>query len=235
MALLLLLETSATNCSAALSLDGECLYSGLDTAGSTHSVQLGLFVDEALKVVEARGLTLDGVAVSAGPGSYTGLRIGVSMAKGICYAKHLPLLALPTLDLLADTALRTLTLPSEVRIRPLVDARRMEVYTALYDAKGKELEPARAVVVEADTFAAECSEGPVCFVGDGSAKCAERLVLPNAIFETGIRPLATEMAPLAERFFREKRTVDVAYFEPFYLKDFVTTTSKKSLIPTVSR
>ena len=131
MALILHIETSAKNCSVALSEDGQLLFNKVDTAGSSHSVQLGLFVDEALTMAERMSQKLDAVAVSSGPGSYTGLRIGVSLAKGVCYALDIPLISVPTLDLLADEVRRTKELAKNALICPLVDARRMEVYTAL--------------------------------------------------------------------------------------------------------
>lgn len=231
MALLLLLETSAVNCSVALSQDGVLIYNEVDAAGSSHSVKLGVFVDEALKILESRKLTLDAVAVSSGPGSYTGLRIGISMAKGLCYGSEIPLIAVPTLQLLADEVSKLPELPSNALIRPLVDARRMEVYTALYSAKGDLLIPAEAVVVTTDSFTDELSNSQVWFVGDGAEKCRNQLKSPNACFEFKTVPLAGAMAPLAEKLFQAGQFEDVAYFEPFYLKDFVTTTSKKPLIP----
>ncbi|HET9570943.1 MAG TPA: tRNA (adenosine(37)-N6)-threonylcarbamoyltransferase complex dimerization subunit type 1 TsaB [Bacteroidales bacterium] len=231
MALILHIETSAKNCSVALSQDGKLLFDKVDTAGSSHSVQLGLFVDEALKMVEARSQKLDGVAVSSGPGSYTGLRIGVSMAKGICYALGIPLIAVPTLDLLADEVRRTKNLPADGYICPLVDARRMEVYTALYDADGTKLHPVTAVIVDAATFETELESHPIWFVGDGAEKCSAIICSENANFDGQIVPLAKSMLPLAERLFQEQAFEDVAYFEPFYLKDFVATVSKKPLIP----
>lgn len=231
MALLLLLETSAVNCSVALSRDGVLMYEEVDTAGSSHSVKLGMFVDKALNILESNNLKLDAVAVSSGPGSYTGLRIGISMAKGLCYGSRVPLIAVPTLQLLADEVSAASNLPSNALIRPLVDARRMEVYTALFDAKGQLLKPAEAVVVASDSFADELDAHPVWFVGDGADKCSTLLVSPNACFEFKTVPLAGAMAPLAEKLFQANQFEDVAYFEPFYLKDFVTTTSKKPLIP----
>lgn len=232
MALILHVETSAKNCSVALSQDGQLLFNKVDTAGSSHSVQLGLFVDEALKVVEGNDLKLDAVAVSSGPGSYTGLRIGVSLAKGVCYALDIPLISVPTLDLLADEVRRTKILPDEAYICPLVDARRMEVYTALYSADGIQLHPVAAVIVDETTFEKELENHPVWFVGDGADKCNTIIRSENANFDGQIVPLAESMLPLAERLFNEKTFEDVAYFEPFYLKDFVATVSKKSLIPT---
>lgn len=231
MALILHIETSAKNCSVALSQDGELLFEQVDTVGSSHSVQLGLFVDEAMKVAESKGLKLEAVAVSAGPGSYTGLRIGVSLAKGVCYGLGIPLIAVPTLDLLADEVNRTKDLAPDALICPLVDARRMEVYTAMYAADGSPLSPVSAVIVDESTFEAELAAHPVFFVGDGAQKCSTIIRSENAVFDGQIVPLAASMPPLAEKRYQEQRFEDVAYFEPFYLKDFVATVSKKSLIP----
>ena len=233
MALILHIETSAKNCSLALSQDNELLFNKVDTAGSSHSVQLGLFVDEALKVVEGSGQKLDAVAVSSGPGSYTGLRIGVSLAKGLCYGLNIPLISVPTLDLLADVVRRTKILPSNALICPLVDARRMEVYTALYDADCAMLHPVSAVIVDETTFAQDLENQPIWFVGDGAEKCSAIIHSENANFDGQIVPLASSMLPLAEKKYQEQKFEDVAYFEPFYLKDFVATVSKKSLIPAV--
>jgi tRNA threonylcarbamoyladenosine biosynthesis protein TsaB len=231
MALILYIETSAKNCSVALSQNSELLFNKVDTAGSSHSVQLGLFVDEALKVVESKGRKLDAVAVSSGPGSYTGLRIGVSLAKGVCYALDIPLISVPTIDLLADEVRRTKALSSETYICPLVDARRMEVYTALYDNDCTMLHPVSAVIVDEKTFEKELENHPVWFVGDGAEKCSTIIRSQNAKFDGQIVPLAESMLPLAEKKYQEQTFEDVAYFEPFYLKDFVATVSKKSLIP----
>jgi len=233
MALILHVETSAKNCSVALSQDGRLLFNKVDTAGSSHSVKLGLFVDEALKVVERDGQKLDAVAVSSGPGSYTGLRIGVSLVKGVCYALDIPLIAVPTLDLLAHEVKRVKNLPLNALICPLVDARRMEVYTALYDADCSMLHAVSAVIVDETTFRKELENHPVWFVGDGAEKCSTIICSENANFDGQIVPLAECMVPLAEKRYQEQRFEDVAYFEPFYLKDFVATISKKSLIPMV--
>jgi len=231
MALILHVETSAKNCSVALSQDGRLVFNKVDTAGSSHSVQLGLFVDEALNVAKGLGQKLDAVAVSSGPGSYTGLRIGVSLVKGVCYALGIPLIAVPTLDLLADEVRRTNDLPSDALICPLVDARRMEVYTALYNADGTLLQPVSAVIVDEKTFEEELKNKLVWFVGDGAEKCSTIIRSENAIFDGQIVPLAQSILPLAEKRYQEQKFEDVAYFEPFYLKDFVATVSKKLRIP----
>jgi tRNA threonylcarbamoyladenosine biosynthesis protein TsaB len=233
MALILLLETSARNCSVALSSDGSVLFSKIDADGPSHAVKLGIFVDEALKVAEDRGRKIDAVAVSSGPGSYTGLRIGVSLAKGVCYGAGVPLIAIPTLDMLADAVSRKTDLPENALICPMVDARRMEIYTAIYNAKGETIQPASALIVEEQSFSTELAEHPVWFVGDGAAKCRSAIVSDNAHFELEAEPTAESMIPLAEAFYQLNQFEDVAYFEPFYLKEFVATVSKKQRIPTV--
>lgn len=234
MALILHVETSAKNCSVALSLDGRLVFNKVDTAGSSHSVQLGLFVDEAMNVAKSMGQKLNAVAVSSGPGSYTGLRIGVSLVKGVCYALGIPLISVPTLDLLADEVRRTKNLASDALICPLVDARRMEVYTALYKADGTMSLPVSAVIVDEKTFEEELKIHPIWFVGDGAEKCTAIIRSENAIFDGQIVPLAASMLPMAEKRYQEQEFEDTAYFEPFYLKDFVATVSKKLRIPVAS-
>ncbi|NLE31644.1 MAG: tRNA (adenosine(37)-N6)-threonylcarbamoyltransferase complex dimerization subunit type 1 TsaB [Bacteroidales bacterium] len=230
MALLLHLETSTRVCSIAVSRDGHLLFSRADREGPAHATLIGPYLDEALAVVERQGVALDAVAVSAGPGSYTGLRIGVSAAKGVCYARQCPLIALSTLELLADTYRHSPDTVNGCLIRPVLDARRMEVYTALYDSDGQCLEPMRALVVDETTFASELSTRPVVFVGNGAVKMETLGLGDNAHFLPDVEPLAEHMPSLAEQAFMEGRFADVAYFEPYYIKDFVATV-KKHLIP----
>jgi tRNA threonylcarbamoyladenosine biosynthesis protein TsaB len=232
MALILHLETSTKICSVALSRDGKVLFSKIDTTGPSHAVQLGLFVDEALKVAEESGSKLDAVAISSGPGSYTGLRIGVSMAKGVCYGADAKVITIPTLDLLADQVSRTLDLPENALICPMLDARRMEVYAALYDARGNRLKPVEALIIDEGSFAEELGNAPVWFVGDGAEKCKSRILSDRAHFDGNVFPKAEAMVYLAEKAYLENDFGDVAYFEPFYLKEFVATVSKKQIIPT---
>jgi tRNA threonylcarbamoyladenosine biosynthesis protein TsaB len=232
MALILHLETSTKICSVALSRDGAILFSKADMEGPSHAVKLGLFVDEALKFAEYRSLKLDAVSVSSGPGSYTGLRIGVSMAKGIAYGSGIPLIAIPTLALMANQVSLCMTLPENALICPMLDARRMEIYTAVYDAAGNCLEPASALIVDENSFSALLEKHPIWFVGDGAEKCKTILPSDQAHFDLQIFPLAESMMPLAEKAYLEKKFEDVAYFEPFYLKEFVATVSKKQIIPT---
>ncbi len=229
MSSILHIETSTSVCSVAVSSDGACVFERTDRSGPNHAVQLGVFVDEALSFVDNRLLPLDAVAVSGGPGSYTGLRIGVSMAKGICYGRSLPLIAIPTLELMAVPLLLGEQIAEGERLCPMLDARRMEVYAAIYD---RSLTPVREIgadVVDADTYLDYLEQGPVCFFGNGAEKCKTVITHPNARFIDGIEPLARWMFPLAERRLHEGRTEDVAYYVPFYLKDFVAKTPKKLL------
>ena len=230
MSCILHIETSTTVCSVALSEDGQCIYHDEDRSGQNHSERIGTFVDAALSFADSHAIPLDAVAVSAGPGSYTGLRIGVSMAKGICYALNLPLVAVPTLELLAvPVLLRHDDLPADALLCPMIDARRMEVYSALYDRALHTVREIRAEVVEPGAYDEMLARHPVYFFGDGAEKCKSVITHPNAHFIDNIQPLAKNMSPLAEKRLITRQTEDVAYFEPFYLKDFVAIKPRKTL------
>ncbi len=230
MSCILHIETSTRVCSVALSEDGVNVFQKADYDGPSHAVLLGSFVDEALSFADSHAMPLDAVAVSCGPGSYTGLRIGVSMAKGICYARDIKLLSIPTLELLCvPVLLYHDELPEDALLVPMIDARRMEVYSAVYD---RALRPIRAVgadIIDAHSYEAYLAEHPVYFFGDGAAKCQDTLVHPNAHFLPDILPVAKNMFPLAEKKMAQESYEDVAYFEPFYLKEFVASTPKKLL------
>ena len=227
MPCLLHIETSTKVCSVALSEDGALLFHKEDMEGPSHAVSCGVFVDEALSFAESHAIPLDGVAVSQGPGSYTGLRIGVSMAKGVCYGRQVPLIALPTLKVLCvPVLLYHEEIPQDALLVPMIDARRMEVYAAVYDRALREKRAVQPDVVNADTYLTWLEQGPVCFFGDGAAKCREVITHPNALFIDGISPLAKYMLPLAEQAMARQEFQDVAYFEPFYLKEFIATKSK---------
>ena len=171
----------------------------------------------------------DAVCVSMGPGSYTGLRVGVSTAKGLCFGAGLPLLSVGTLDTLVWQAKDEGLLPEHChRIIPMVDARRMEVYTAIFTPDGEQLCETAPRIIDADSFAAELEEGPVLFIGDGAAKCADIITHPNARF-LQCCPKASAMLHPALSEYKEKRFKDTAYFEPFYLKQFVATKSNKKM------
>ncbi len=230
MSCILNIETSTNVCSVAVSHDGACIFDKEDHSGPNHAEHLGTFVDEALSFTDNHAIPLDAVAVSCGPGSYTGLRIGVSMAKGICYGRGLKLLAVPTLELLCvPVLLEELVADDNALLCPMLDARRMEVYAQLFDRSLHEVRPIRADVVEPDTYKEYLDEHPVYFFGNGAKKCQDVISHPNAHFISGIEALAKNMLPLAERRMAEERFEDVAYFVPFYLKDFVAKQPRKLL------
>ena len=189
----------------------------------------GLSIGRLLQEKGLKVKDLDAVCVGRGPGSYTGLRVGVSTAKGLCFGAGIPLLSIGTLDVLVQEAHRLQVVPEGCKyVVPMVDARRMEVYAAVFTPDGRQLTETKPVVVDADSFASRLAEGPVLFIGDGALKCREALASENARFAAAF-PTAMAMAPLAEAACNEKRFEDVAYFEPFYLKDFVATVSRKKL------
>ena len=229
MSCILSIETSTSVCSVSVSQDGMSVFSKEDHEGPSHATVLGVFVDEALAYADARDIRLDAVAVSCGPGSYTGLRIGVSMAKGICYGRDLPLVALPTTEVMCVPVLLYHDLPDDALLCPMIDARRMEVYSAVYDRALNLQREIAADVIDAHSYASFLDEHPVYFFGDGASKCRSQLVHPNAHFIDGIEPLARLMFPLAEKAVRLGDFKDVAYFEPFYLKEFVASKPKKLL------
>lgn len=229
MALILNIETSTAVCSAALTEGDEVLFEQHSFEGPSHASLLGVYVEKALQWAKAQGRTLDAVAVSCGPGSYTGLRIGVSVAKGLCFGADIPLISVPTLTLLADTAIRRMEQPADYRYCAMIDARRMEVYAAVYDRSLREVRETGADVVTADTYKEFLDRGPVYFFGNGAAKCMEVINHPNAHLIEGIEPEARWMFPLAERRIMQEQFEDVAYFVPHYLKDFVSKKPKSLL------
>lgn len=229
MSCILHIETSTEVCSVAVSQDGACIYSKEDFEGPSHAVVLGVYVDEALSFINSHAIPLDAVAVSCGPGSYTGLRIGVSMAKGVCYGMGVPLIGLPTLEVMCVPILLREELPDDALLCPMIDARRMEVYAAVYDRALRVQRPISADVIDEGSYAGLLAEHPVYFFGNGSGKCREKITHPNARFIESIHPLAKWMFPLAEKAVAREEFKDVAYFEPFYLKEFVASKPKKLL------
>ena len=196
---------------------------------SSHAVSLGVFVDEALSFIDSHAIPLDAVAVSCGPGSYTGLRIGVSMAKGICYGRNVPLIGIPTLEVLSVPVLLYHELPEDALLCPMIDARRMEVYAAIYDRALNVKREISADIVDENSYLEYLEQHPVYFFGNGAAKCREKITHPNAHFIDDLHPLAKMMFPLAEKAVAINDYKDVAYFEPFYLKEFVASQPKKLL------
>lgn len=230
MSCILHIETSTSACSVAVSEDGQVVFKKEDLNGPSHAVSLGVFVDEALSFADSHAMPLDAVAVSCGPGSYTGLRIGVSMAKGVCYGRNLKLIGLPTLKVqCVPVLLYHDELPDDALLCPMIDARRMEVYAAVYDRALKPVRDIAADIVNENSYREFLDRHPVYFFGDGAAKCKEKITHPNAHFIDGIRPLASMMFPLAEKAIAEEKFEDVAYFEPFYLKEFVAGKPKNLL------
>ena len=230
MSCILNIETSTDVCSVAVSDNGQVVFNKEDHSGPNHAVKLGVYVDEALSFIDAHGISLEAVAVSCGPGSYTGLRIGVSMAKGICYGRDVKLISIPTLELMAvPVLLGEHPAEEDTLIVPMLDARRMEVYAKVMDRALKEVRPIQADIVDAETYKEYLDRGTVYFFGNGAEKCMEVINHPNARLVKGIEPLAKNMAPLAEKRFVEGKFEDVAYFVPFYLKDFVAKMPKKLL------
>lgn len=228
MSCILHIDTSTSVCSVAVSQDGTCLFNKEDHSGPNHSITLGIFIDEALALVDSQGIMLDAVSVSGGPGSYTGLRIGVSMAKGICYGRELKLISVPTLELLCvPVLLNHDEIEDNALLCPMIDARRMEVYAALFDRALKPIRETQADVVDENTYKQWLDERPVYFFGNGAAKCMEQINHPNARLIEDIEPLAKWMLPLAEKRMIQERFEDVAYYTPFYLKDFVAKEAKK--------
>lgn len=222
MACILSIETSTDVCSVALSEDAHCIFEQTDFDGPNHAVKLGVFVDEALSFANSHAIPLDAVAVSSGPGSYTGLRIGVSMAKGVCYGYDVPLIAVPTLELLCvPTLLFDANLPDDALLCSMIDARRMEVYSAVYDRALKPIKEATAEVIDAESYKELFDNHEVYFLGNGSEKCKDIIRHPNAHFIDNQKPLAKWMFPLAEKNLLNGRTEDTAYYEPFYLKPYV--------------
>ena len=231
MSCILHIETSTDVCSVALTQDGQCLAEKEDRKGPSHASVLSGFVEEMVSFADSHAIPLDAVAVSAGPGSYTGLRIGVSTAKGLCYGRNLKLIAVPTLQVLCvPTLLYNEEMPDNALICPMLDARRMEVYAAVYNrGLGVERE-IHADIIDENSYGEFLEAGPVYFLGNGSAKCKDVIKHKNAHFIDNAVPLARNMMPLAERALALGKTEDVAYFEPFYLKEFVAGTPKKSVL-----
>ncbi len=230
MSCILNIETSTNVCSVAVSENGACIFNKEDREGPNHAVLLGVFVEEALSFIDNHAIPLDAVAVSCGPGSYTGLRIGLSMAKGICYGRDVKLIAIPTLELMCVPLLLNENVAEDnALLCPMLDARRMEVYAQITNKALQTVKETSADIVEANTYDEYLQNNVVYFFGNGADKCKEVITHPNARFIENIVPLAKNMFPLAEKRMAEERFEDVAYFVPFYLKDFVAKEAKKLL------
>ncbi len=235
MALILCIETGTDICSVGIARDGELVSLRESDEGRDHARKVGVFVDELLHESGISPDDLDAVAVGKGPGSYTGLRIGVSFAKGLCYGLQKPLLAIGSLDALAAVAREDYEAGilqvedwDNALLCPMVDARRMEVYAQVFDTEGVAQNNVSAEIIDADSFSAfRDQKRPFVIFGNGARKCAD--VLEGAQF-IEIAPSARGLARLAQQAYDSGQTEDIAYFEPFYLKDFVVTTPKKRLL-----
>ncbi|TYP76002.1 tRNA (adenosine(37)-N6)-threonylcarbamoyltransferase complex dimerization subunit type 1 TsaB [Aquimarina intermedia] len=220
MGYILCLETATTNCSVALTKNGKVIAIREDIDGGySHAERLHVFIEEVLTETGVKASELDAVAVGKGPGSYTGLRIGVAAAKGLCFALDIPLIAIPTLALLA---LQVADKKEVSTIIPMIDARRMEVYASVYTHDYHEIRETRAEILDPTSYLGYLNEGIVCFIGSGVAKFAEICDHPNAIFIKNAMPSTKEMALQSYSKFKQQDFEDVTYFDPYYLKDFVT-------------
>ncbi len=220
MACILNIETSGCDCSVALSDGLQTVWSEECSARGCHAERLPVFVENALYHLRREGKRLDGVAVSSGPGSYTGLRIGVSTAKGVCYGLGVKLLAVPTLEALCVPVLLEREIADGELLCPMLDARRMEVYSAVFDTRLHAVRDTVAEIIDRTSYADLLEKRVVYFFGDGAEKCKSVIRHANARFIDGIRPLARNMQPLSDKRFHAGDFADVAYFAPNYLKDF---------------
>ncbi|MEP0263606.1 tRNA (adenosine(37)-N6)-threonylcarbamoyltransferase complex dimerization subunit type 1 TsaB [Dokdonia sp.] len=224
MSNILCIETATTNCSVALSIYGDEAVLREDNASKySHAERLHPYIEEVLLVAKIKKEDLTAIAISKGPGSYTGLRIGVSAAKGLCFALGIPLISIPTLTALSHKV----EADEGSYIIPMLDARRMEVYSAVFDSNNDQIRETEAQILEENSFSEYLEKGKVYFIGNGVAKFAEICNHPNAIFIEETLPSATEMCQLAEIKNKTGDYEDVAYFEPYYLKDFIAGVPKK--------
>lgn len=224
------IDTSTTVCSVALSAGGECLSMRKDESGNSHSRVIGVFTQQLLQEADSNGWKVAAVALSQGPGSYTGLRIGTSFAKGLCYGMNIPLIAIPTLKIMAWAVAQRLKaegVHTDALLCPMIDARRMEVYSAVYDMELNEAEAVSAKIIDQESFSDLLANRKIYFFGNGSNKCKDAITSHNATFIDGVNPLAVDMVVMAHEAYNKKEFADVAYFEPFYLKDFIATKPKR--------
>ncbi|MBQ3197043.1 MAG: tRNA (adenosine(37)-N6)-threonylcarbamoyltransferase complex dimerization subunit type 1 TsaB [Alistipes sp.] len=234
MSLILCIETGTDICSVGLARDGELVSLRESDEGRDHAKNVAVFVDELLRENGVAAEELSAVAVGMGPGSYTGLRIGVSFAKGLCYGLQIPLVAVGSLDSMVQVAredheagIIDVDNWNDAVLCPMVDARRMEVYTQMFDTQGLPLNEVKAEIVTEESFKEWRNERQLVIFGNGAAKCRE--VLSDATY-INVTPSARGLAALAHQRFEAGQTEDIAYFEPFYLKDFIIIPSKKKLL-----
>lgn len=230
MPVILNIETSTDVCSVALTCDGQVVFNKENHESMSHASSLGGYVQDALSVAKSHRLAIDAVAVSRGPGSYTGLRIGVSEAKGLCFGLDVPLIAVDTLAVMACAVMFKKDIDEDALLCPMIDARRMEVYSAVYDRALNQVKPVSAEIIDENSYADILTRKPVIFLGNGAGKCRDVITGDNARYIDGICPLAADMLALSEMAFRNSRFENVAYFEPFYLKEFVATKPKNKVL-----
>lgn len=232
MAVILNIETSTKVCSAAVTAEGMILRHFEDYEGRNHAALLSDFIKGCMDFLAEKELKLDAVAVSMGPGSYTGLRIGLSEAKGLCYALDIPLIGVNTLELMATRVMfSTDSVDPDSILVPMIDARRMEVYTAAYDFGLAELIKPQPLILDENAYADILASGrPVLFFGDGMEKSKAVIKADNAVFVEGVDPLAVDMIALAERNFARREFLDTAYSVPLYLKDFQATKPRNRVL-----
>ena len=229
MSKILNIETSTTVCSVSISEDGACKCFRENFNGNNHSELIGVFVQEALAESGFQPKDLDAVALSIGPGSYTGLRIGTSFAKGLCYGSDLKLITIPTLKIIAQNAKEKYNIESDALLCPMIDARRMEVYNCIYDANLNQVRETQPEIINENSFAEILKDKKIYFFGNGAEKCKPFITHENAIFISEVYPLATSMVTLSQAAFEIEDFADVAYFEPFYLKAAHVTVPKNQL------
>lgn len=235
MAQILNIETSTEVCSVTIALNGQLLFKKESTDGLNHSKVLTVFIEQLLNENNLTAKSLDAVAVSKGPGSYTGLRIGVSVAKGLCYGLDIPLISVNSLEALGIFAAHNLDkyglnkTENDFLFCPLIDARRMEVYTALYNLDGEEIKPVSAEIIDDQFLAGLLENQKILFFGNGAEKCKSTITHKNALFLGPQTASAEYMQIIAEEKFRKNEFEDVAYFEPFYLKNFVATIPRNKI------
>ena len=227
------IETATSVCSVALSEGGRVIFEKTSLDGPSHASVLGVFVDEIVQKAKTDKIRLEAVAISSGPGSYTGLRIGVSMAKGLCVGYGIPLLGIPTLKIMAFKVINHIAAAEgtqeEALFCPMIDARRMEVYAAIFDSSLRPIEATKAEIITEESYAERLEKCRMYFIGNGALKCKEVIRSPQAVFLEDVHPLAADMAALSERALKEGSFESVAYFEPFYLKDFIATIPRNTV------
>ena len=226
MTYILNIETSTKVCGVSLSKNGELLDAKESFEDNSHSANLAPFIDELLKRNSLEYSQLSAIAISKGPGSYTGLRIGTSTAKGLCFALDIPLIAIGTLDSMAAHAKDSYDSGFEGHFRPMIDARRMEVYSQDFDNSLNAKNEVKAIIIDEESFKEELENNKILFFGDGAMKCAYTITHRNAIFYPGTQASALGMVKLSYEAFSKEDFVNVAYFEPFYLKEFIAAVSK---------